>query len=133
MTGRVAVTAILLAMSALPATAQNVDLAGVWQYSRVNVRGENYTGNINIDSAGQASDVTQVPSGGAVAQTGYVSVNGSKVEIVFTKAVPSRGGTYNADHFFCTVQSATAMSCSNTDVAGSQSYTFALLRVGKRR
>jgi hypothetical protein len=123
------VAAPVLVLFAIPALAQGIDLRGVWQYSRVNARGDSYSGNINIDGNSQASDVTRTPLG-TVAQTGYVTSSGGKVEIVFTKAVRN-GPSYNPDHFYCTVQSAQAMSCSNTDVAGSSSSTFAVLRVGQ--
>jgi hypothetical protein len=120
--------AVLLATQSIPVVAQSIDPQGVWQYTRVNTKGESYSGNINIDAHGQASDVTKSRLG-PVAQTGYIKSADSSIEIVFTKAVRD-GPTYNPDHFYCTVQSAQAMSCSNTDVAGSSSYTFALLRVG---
>ncbi|MFI5002048.1 MAG: hypothetical protein ACHQK9_19375, partial [Reyranellales bacterium] len=122
---------VLLAMLSMPALAQGVDLQGVWQYTRVNTKGESYSGNINIDARGQASDVTKSRLG-PVAQTGFIKSAGNSVEIIFTKAVRN-GPPYNPDHFYCTIQSAQAMSCSNTDVVGSSSSTFALLRVGKPR
>jgi hypothetical protein len=124
---------LLLVLPATPTLAQGIDLQGVWQYARVNTKGESYSGNITIDARGQASDVTKSPLGRDVAQTGCVKVSGGAVDIIFTKAVRSGPPEYNPDRFHCTVQSDQAMSCSNLDTAGSSSYTFALLRVGAPR
>jgi hypothetical protein len=120
---------LVVVLLSMPVVAQGIDPQGVWQYTRVNTKGESYSGNINIDARGQASDVTKSRLG-PVAQTGYIKSAGNSIEIIFTKAVRD-GPDYNPDHFYCTIQSAQAMSCSNTDVAGSASYTFALLRVGQ--
>lgn len=128
-----ALAAMLAALPVLSAAAQGVDLRGVWQYSRVNTRNENYSGHITIETGNQASDVTKRFSGPDVAQTGYISVNGSEVDIVFTKAIPSGPPTYNPDHFHCTIQSDRAMSCGNVDSKGTSSYRFALVRVGEPR
>lgn len=117
-------------MLAQPAFAQAGSLQGVWQYSRVNLRSENYSGNISINANGSATDVTHRQSGADVAQSGFVTMSGSKVEIVFDKAVPAGPPTYNPDHFYCTIQSDRAMTCSNTDIKGTTSYQFSLVRVG---
>jgi len=124
--------ALLAATVDVPASAQSVNLQGVWQHARVNTRGQSYSGNITIEANGQASDVTKRPSGGYARQSGYVTVKGSKVEIVFTSVLadPANPAIYSADHFYCTIQSAQAMSCSNTDIAGSTSNSFAVVRVG---
>jgi len=89
-------------------------------------------GQHHIEANGQASDVTKRPSGGYARQSGYVTVKGSRVEIVFTSVLadPANPATYSPDHFYCTIQSAQAMSCSNTDSAGSTSNSFAVVRVG---
>ena len=127
---RARIAAPLIVLFAIPTLAQGIDLRGVWQYSRVNARGESYSGNINIDASSQASDIIKSSRGTDIAQTGYVKRDGAKVEIVFTKAVRD-GPAYNPDHFYCTVQSEVALSCSNVDNAGSSGSVFAVLRVGQ--
>jgi hypothetical protein len=97
--------------------------------ARVNARGQSYSGNITIEANGHASDVTKRPAGTYARQSGYVTVSGSKMEIVFTSVVADPA-PYSPDHFYCTIQSDQALSCSNTDVAGSNSNTFAVVRVG---
>src|SRR5476651_1886590 len=108
--------ALLAATLDGPASAQPVNLQGVWQHARVNTRGQSYSGNITIEANGQASDVTKRPAGTYARQSGYVTVSGSKVEIVYTSVVGDPP-PYVADHFYCTIQSYRALSCGNTDAA----------------
>src|SRR5689334_1509282 len=114
------------------AAAQGTDLQGTWQYKRSNSRGEFYSGNVVIGAGGKASDVTHRPNNQTAAQSGYVTIKGNSVEIVFTEAIPSGTLPYNPDHFRCTVQSAQLLNCANVDSAGSAGPPFPLTRVANR-
>jgi hypothetical protein len=123
----------ILAMTALAAltgaaAAQQIALQGVWQYKRSNARGEVYSGNVVVDTAGKARDVTHRPNDETAAQSGYIAFKGNFVEIVFTEAIPSGSKSYNPDHFRCTVQSPQLLNCANVDSAGSAGPPFPLTR-----
>jgi NAD(P)H-dependent flavin oxidoreductase YrpB (nitropropane dioxygenase family) len=62
-----------------------------------------------------------------VTEKGRVTVDGARVEIVFTSVEAPSG--YDLDHFHCRIRSAWALDCVNKDSAGKVSEPFALERV----
>jgi hypothetical protein len=122
-------SAIILMLASAASIAQGADLQGTWEYSRVNTKGEHYSGRIVIDGSGQASDTTTTPSG-SVRQTGYIKVDGNDIDVIFKSvdASANRSG-YSPDHFHCNVQSGQALKCWNMDTAGVSSYTFVMSRI----
>lgn len=128
-----AVAPLALLAAASVAQAQTYPLEGSWQYTRVNMVNETYYGTVVINSSLQAHDQTKSPTL-VVDQSGYVTVTGDKIEIVFTTAnvVSSSNGTtgYNPDHFYCRFVSYNEMTCTNLDSAGSVSRQFPAYRLG---
>jgi hypothetical protein len=121
--GLLAVSLVALAMTA-PASAQ--DLAGEWQFKR-RAREGAHTGTIVIDKDGQVSMKGRNPFQN-YSQCGHVVAAGGKVEIVFTSVKSSHG--YSIDHFYCTVQSGSALSCFNIDGIGKENDLFRIERIG---
>ncbi|MPZ32593.1 MAG: hypothetical protein GEV13_16610 [Rhodospirillales bacterium] len=63
------------------------------------------------------------------AQCGHVVTAGGKVEIVFTSVKSNHG--YSIDHFYCTVQSESALRCFNIDGIGKEDDLFRIERIGR--
>jgi len=61
-------------------------------------------------------------------QCGHVVSAGDRVEIVFTSVKSKRG--YSLDHFYCTVQAESALSCFNIDGIGKEGDLFRIERIG---
>jgi hypothetical protein len=120
------------ASSAQPARS----LQGTWKFSRVNSPGpgnpggETYSGTVVINSSGRASSSTLTPDGDIAKQSGRIKVSGKKVEVIFTSVNnrPQLHHYYAADHFYCTLESAQAMSCHNNDQLGISSNAFGMSR-----
>ena len=125
---QVGVLAVLLATlvtTVEPSVAQ--DLAGEWTFKR-RAREGYHTGTLVIDKDGQVRQRGRSPLQD-YAQCGHVVAAGGKVEIVFT-SVKSSGG-YSIDHFYCTVQSESALSCFNIDGIGKEDDLFRVERTGR--
>lgn len=119
--------AVLLAASvaeAAPLVAQ--DLSGEWQFKR-RAREGWHSGTLVIDKDGQVRQRGR-NAFQDYSQCGHVVAAGDKVEIVFT-SVKSKHG-YSIDHFYCTVQGESALSCFNIDGIGKEDDLFRIERVG---
>jgi hypothetical protein len=123
---RIGLLAVLLAVLAMTAPASAQDLAGEWQFKR-RAREGPHAGTIVIDQDGQARMKGRSPLQD-YGQCGHVVAAGGKVEIVFTSVKSSRG--YSIDHFYCTVQSESALSCFNIDGIGKENDLFRIERIG---
>jgi len=119
-----AISLAVLVMEAAPSVAQ--DLSGEWQFKR-RAREGWHTGTLVIDKDGQVRQRGRNPTQ-HYSQCGHVVAAGGKVEIVFT-SVKSKHG-YSIDHFYCTVQSGSALSCFNIDGIGKEDDQFRIERVG---
>jgi hypothetical protein len=129
--------ALFFMLSCAASSAQPArNLQGTWKFSRVNSPGpgnpgsETYSGTVVIDSAGHASSSTLTPDGAVARQSGHIQISGNRVEMIFT-SVNNRSRLlhyYAADHFYCTLESARALSCRNNDQKGVSSSTFAMSR-----
>ena len=129
--------ALFLVLSCAASMAQPArNLQGTWTFSRVNSGGpgnpggETYSGTVVIDGSGRASSSTLTPDRTTARQTGYLKVRGNKVEVIFT-SVNNESQLlhfYAADHFYCTLESAQAMSCRNNDRKGTSSGGFTMSR-----
>ena len=125
MTRRISILAISLAAfatMAAPSLAQ--DLSGEWQFKR-KAREGYHTGTLVIDKDGQVRQRGRSPLQD-YSQCGHVVAAGGKVEIVFTSVKSARG--YSIDHFYCTVQSESALRCFNIDGIGKEGDLFGLER-----
>lgn len=107
-----------------PAVAQ--DLSGEWTFKR-RAREGWHTGTLVIDVGGQVRQKGRNPFQD-YSQCGHVVAAEGKVEIVFT-SVKSKHG-YSIDHFYCTMQGKSALSCFNIDGIGKEDDLFHLERVG---
>jgi hypothetical protein len=114
-----------LAIVAGPLAAQ--DLAGEWQFKR-RAREGPHAGTIVIDKDGQVRMKGRSPLQD-YAQCGHVVAAGGKVEIVFTSVKSSR--SYSIDHFYCAVQSESALRCFNIDGIGKEDDLFRLQRTDR--
>jgi hypothetical protein len=123
--GLLAVALAVVAMTAPAASAQ--DLAGEWQFKR-RAREGAHAGTIVIDKDGQVRMKGRSPLQD-YSQCGQVVAAGGKVEIVFTSVKSSRG--YSIDHFYCTVQSQSALRCFNIDGIGKEDDLFRIERTGR--
>ena len=108
-----------------PSAAQ--DLTGEWQFKR-RAREGFHTGTLVIDKDGQVRQRGRSPLQD-YSQCGHVVAAGDKVEIVFTSVKSSHG--YSIDHFYCTVQSESALRCFNIDGIGKEDDLFRLERTGR--
>ncbi len=122
--GVLATVLAALAAMAEPSLAQ--DLSGDWQFKR-RAREGWHTGTLVIDKDGQVRQRGRNPFQD-YSQCGHVVAVGVKVEIVFT-SVKSKHG-YSIDHFYCTVQGESALSCFNIDGIGKEDDLFRIERVG---
>ena len=124
---QVGVLAVLLAalvMIVEPSVAH--DLTGEWQFKR-RAREGPHAGTIVIDKDGQVRMKGRNPFQD-YSQCGHVVAAGGKVEIVFTSVKRSHG--YSIDHFYCTVQSESALRCFNIDGIGKEDDLFRIERIG---
>lgn len=119
-----AISLAVLAMEAAPSVAQ--DVSGEWQFKR-RAREGWHTGTIVIDKDGQLRQRGRNPFQD-YSQCGHVVAGGGKVEIVFTSVKSTHG--YSIDHFYCTVQGESALSCFNIDGIGKEDDLFRIERVG---
>ena len=120
---------LALSLAALAATAPSVaaqDLAGQWQFKRQAREGD-HAGTIVIDTDGQVKMKGRSPLQD-YSQCGHVVSAGDRVEIVFTSVKSKRG--YSLDHFYCTVQAESALSCFNIDGIGKENDLFRIERIG---
>ena len=117
-----AISLAVLVMEAAPSVAQ--DLSGEWQFKR-RAREGWHTGTLVIDKDGQVRQRGRSPLQD-YSQCGHVVAAGGKVEIVFTSVKSARG--YSIDHFYCTVQSESALRCFNIDGIGKEGDLFGLER-----
>jgi hypothetical protein len=124
---RMGLLAVALAVVAMAAPASAQDLAGEWQFKR-RAREGAHTGTIVIDKDGQVRMKGRSPLQD-YGQCGHVVAAGGKVEIVFTSVKSSRG--YSIDHFYCTVQNESALSCFNIDGIGKEADLFRIERIGR--
>jgi hypothetical protein len=108
-----------------PLAAQ--DLTGEWQFNR-RAREGPHAGAIVIDKDGQVRMKGRSPQQD-YAQCGHVVAVGGKVEIVFTSVKSKRA--YSLDHFYCTVQSESALRCFNIDGIGKEDDLFRIERTGR--
>ncbi|HEX9327207.1 MAG TPA: hypothetical protein VF915_11855 [Reyranella sp.] len=123
---RIGLLAVSLAVLAMTAPASAQDLAGEWQFKR-RAREGPHAGTIVIDQDGQVRMKGRSPLQD-YGQCGHVVAAGGKVEIVFTSVKSGRG--YSIDHFYCTVQSESALSCFNIDGIGKENDLFRIERIG---
>jgi hypothetical protein len=123
--GLVALSLGALSIVSGPLAAQ--DLAGEWQFKR-RAREGLHAGTIIIDKAGQVKMKGRNPFQD-YSQCGHVVAAGDKVEIVFTSVKSSHG--YSIDHFYCTVQSESALRCFNIDGIGKENDLFRIERIGR--
>ncbi len=123
---RIGLLAVSLAVLAMTAPASAQDLAGEWQFKR-RAREGPHAGTIVIDKNGQVRMKGRSPLQD-YGQCGHVVAAGGKVEIVFTSVKSGRG--YSIDHFYCTVQSESALSCFNIDGIGKENDLFRIERIG---
>ncbi|SEO48557.1 hypothetical protein SAMN02990966_02041 [Rhodospirillales bacterium URHD0017] len=121
-TSALAIVLAAVATMAAPSFAQ--DLSGEWQFKR-KAREGYHTGTLVIDKDGQVRQRGRSPLQDYF-QCGHVVAAGGKVEIVFTSVKSGRG--YSIDHFYCTVQSESALSCFNIDGIGKEGDLFRLER-----
>jgi hypothetical protein len=124
---RIGLLAVSLAVLAMTAPASAQDLAGEWQFKR-RAREGPHAGTIVIDKDGQVRMKGRSPLQD-YGQCGHVVVAGGKVEIVFTSVKSKRA--YSIDHFYCTVQSESALSCFNIDGIGKEDDLFKIERIGR--
>jgi hypothetical protein len=125
---QVGVLAVLLAALVTmvePSVAQ--DLTGEWKFTR-RAREGYHTGTLVIDKDGQVRQRGRSPLQD-YSQCGHVVAAGGKVEIVFTSVESSHG--YSIDHFYCTVQSESALRCFNIDGIGKEDDLFRIERIGR--
>jgi hypothetical protein len=125
---QVGVLAVLLAALVTmvePSVAQ--DLTGEWKFKR-RAREGYHTGTLVIDKDGQVRQRGRSPLQD-YSQCGHVVAAGGKVEIVFTSVKSSHG--YSIDHFYCTVQSESALRCFNIDGIGKEDDLFRIERIGR--
>jgi hypothetical protein len=123
--GLLALSLGALAIVAGPLAAQ--DLAGEWQFKR-RAREGPHAGTIVIDKDGQVRMKGRSPLQD-YAQCGHVVAAGDRVEIVFISVKSKR--SYSIDHFYCTVQSESALSCFNIDGIGKEADLFRIERIGR--
>jgi hypothetical protein len=121
----VAIAFAAFATMAAPSFAQ--DLTGEWQFKR-KAREGYHTGTLVIDKDGQVRQRARSPLQD-YAQCGHVVAAGGTIEIVFTSVKSSRG--YSIDHFYCTVQSESALRCFNIDGIGKEHDLFRIERTGR--
>lgn len=122
--GALATVLAAFAATVEPSLAQ--DFSGEWQFKR-RAREGWHTGTLVIDKDGQVRQRGRNPFQD-YSQCGHVVAVGVKVEIVFT-SVKSKHG-YSIDHFYCTVQGESALSCFNIDGIGKEDDLFRIERVG---
>ena len=124
---RIGLLAVALAVVAMTAPASAQDLAGEWQFKR-RAREGAHAGTIVIDKDGQVRMKGRSPLQD-YGQCGHVVAAGGKIEIVFTSVKSGRG--YSIDHFYCTVQSESALRCFNIDGIGKEDDLFRIERIGR--
>jgi hypothetical protein len=107
-----------------PSLAQ--DFSGEWTFER-RAREGWHTGVLVIDKDGQVRQRGRSPQQD-YSQCGRVAAAEGKVEIVFTSVKSGHG--YSIDHFYCTVQNESALSCFNIDGIGKEADLFRIERVG---
>ncbi len=120
----VAAMAALVAIAG-PAAAQ--DLQGRWIFQRQGHNGT-YFGVMVVNERGEVRLKGTSPTQN-YSECGYVQVQGSKIDVIFTTARGEHG--YNADHFYCKTPAGGALECINVDSAGQTSgQSFSLTRSG---
>ena len=121
-----ALAAVLTALVAMVEPSLAQELSGEWQFKR-RAREGWHTGTLIIDGDGQVRQRGRNPFQD-YSQCGHVVAAGGKVEIVFTSVKSAHG--YSIDHFYCTVQGESVLSCFNIDGIGKEDDLFRIERVG---
>lgn len=119
--------AAFAAIVAIAGPAWALDLQGRWIFQRQGHNGT-YFGTMVVDERGQVRLKGTSPTQN-YSECGYVQVQGSKIDVIFTRARGEHG--YSADHFYCKPPAGGSLECFNVDSAGQTSgQSFKLVRSG---